>query len=44
MILGKVGITLDAFWAKPRDANKAEDVLAANAYLHMHVSIYRYRF
>ncbi|CAH0605489.1 unnamed protein product [Chrysodeixis includens] len=37
---GKVGITLDAFWAKPKDPNKLEDVHAADAYLQMHLDIY----
>lgn len=37
-VSGKVGITLDAFWADPKDANKPEDIEAAENYLQMHVS------
>ncbi|CAH1647058.1 unnamed protein product [Spodoptera littoralis] len=37
---GMVGITLDAFWADPKDPNKPEDVEAAENYLQMHLGIY----
>lgn len=39
IVLGKVGITLDSFWAEPRDPTKAEDRIAAERYLQMHVSL-----
>lgn len=35
---GKVAITLDAFWADPKDPNSPADVQAAEDYLQMHVS------
>ena len=42
-ISGRVGITLDAFWAEPKDDKKKEDHEAAERYLQMHVSIeYKY--
>ncbi|CAH0702842.1 unnamed protein product [Spodoptera exigua] len=37
---GKVAITLDAFWADPKDPHKPEDVEAAENYLQMHLGIY----
>ncbi|XP_032513180.2 myrosinase 1-like [Danaus plexippus] len=37
---GKVGITLDAFWAEPKDYNKEEDHEAAERYLQMHVGLF----
>ncbi|KAI8424203.1 hypothetical protein MSG28_002783 [Choristoneura fumiferana] len=37
---GKVGITLDAFWAKPKNNSKAEDIEAAERYLQMHVGLF----
>ncbi|XP_049870133.1 myrosinase 1-like [Pectinophora gossypiella] len=37
---GKIGITLDAFWAEPHDSSKPEDHEAAERYLQMHFGIY----
>ncbi|XP_050343356.1 myrosinase 1-like [Nymphalis io] len=37
---GKIGITLDAFWAEPKDSNKKEDQEAAERYLQMHLGLY----
>ncbi|XP_047022734.1 myrosinase 1-like [Helicoverpa zea] len=37
---GKVSITLDAFWADPKDPNNPNDVQAAKDYLQMHLDIY----
>nr|XP_026496812.1 myrosinase 1-like [Vanessa tameamea] len=37
---GKIGITLDAFWAEPKDSNKKEDHEAAERYLQMHLGLY----
>lgn len=39
-ISGKIGITLDAFWAEPKDNTKAADRDAAERYLQMHVSFF----
>lgn len=36
---GIIGITLDAFWAEPKDPTKPEDHEAAERYLQMHVNI-----
>ncbi|KAJ8733390.1 hypothetical protein PYW08_001688 [Mythimna loreyi] len=37
---GQIAITLDAFWADPKDSNSPEDVVAAEDYLQMHLAIY----
>ncbi|XP_030041345.2 myrosinase 1 [Manduca sexta] len=37
---GKIGITLDAFWGEPKDANKQEDRDAVETYLQMHFGLY----
>lgn len=40
MFLGRIGITLDAFWAEPKNEINEEDKEAAERYLQMHVSIH----
>ncbi|XP_041970641.1 myrosinase 1-like isoform X2 [Aricia agestis] len=37
---GKIGVTLDAFFAEPKDSNKQEDVEAAERYLQMRLGLY----
>ncbi|XP_028170456.1 myrosinase 1-like [Ostrinia furnacalis] len=37
---GQIGITLDSFWAEPKNASDPEDVAAAENYLQMHLGIY----
>ncbi|XP_072939650.1 myrosinase 1-like isoform X2 [Epargyreus clarus] len=37
---GKIGITLDAFWAEPKDPSKVEDQEAAERYLQMRVGLF----
>ncbi|KAL0832750.1 hypothetical protein ABMA28_000925 [Loxostege sticticalis] len=37
---GQLGITLDAFWAEPKNASSQEDRDGAEAYLQMHLGIY----
>ncbi|CAH2071514.1 unnamed protein product, partial [Iphiclides podalirius] len=37
---GKIGITLDAFWAEPKNNRKMSDREAAERYLQMHLGIF----
>ncbi|CAG4992208.1 unnamed protein product [Parnassius apollo] len=37
---GKIGLTLDAFWAVPKDKSNHSDVLAAERYLQMRLGIF----
>ncbi|XP_013138791.1 PREDICTED: myrosinase 1-like [Papilio polytes] len=37
---GKIGITLDAFYAEPKDPRKQSDIDAAERYLQMHLGIF----
>ncbi|CAH0725205.1 unnamed protein product, partial [Brenthis ino] len=37
---GKIGLTLDSYWAEPKDENKKEDRDAAERYLQMHLGMY----
>ncbi|XP_061711095.1 myrosinase 1-like [Cydia pomonella] len=37
---GKIGITLDAFWAKPKNSSNPDDIEAAERYLQMHLGTF----
>ncbi|XP_045494355.1 myrosinase 1-like [Colias croceus] len=37
---GRIGITLDAFYAEPKDENNPDDLAAAERYLQMRVGLY----
>ncbi|XP_063619466.1 myrosinase 1-like [Cydia splendana] len=37
---GKIGITLDAFWAKPKNSSNPDDLEAAERYLQMHLGTF----
>lgn len=37
---GRIGITLDAFWAEPKNVTDREDRIAAERYMQMHMGMY----
>ncbi|GBP62348.1 Myrosinase 1 [Eumeta japonica] len=37
---GKIGITLDAFWAEPKVVNDPQDKIASERYMQMHLGMY----
>ncbi|XP_048007482.1 myrosinase 1-like [Leguminivora glycinivorella] len=37
---GKIGLTLDAFWAEPKNSSNPDDIEAAERYLQMHLGTF----